>query len=97
MGAGERVLPEIANEERGEGVKPERGQDGAASTMRDHDAPKCTRAVKARLMGIAEPLNFGARRCRKSGRLNPVADFVEHEIADALAAIAQDLQRSLVD
>jgi hypothetical protein len=49
MVAGEGVCGEIADEKGGENIETEDGQNGTAATMRDHDAPRSPKAVKAAL------------------------------------------------
>ena len=50
MVAGKGVDGEVADEQRGEEVKRERGEDGVTAPVTDHGAPRCRRAVKAALM-----------------------------------------------
>ena len=51
MVAGEGIGGEIADEQRGKNIETEDGQNGAAAAMRDPDAPRSPKPVKA-------PLNF---------------------------------------
>ena len=61
--AGKGVDAEIADEQRGEGVKPERGQDSAAAVVGDHAVILPTR-VKADLMRGPAVLSLSRQRGR---------------------------------
>src|SRR4029077_16086927 len=69
------VDAEIADQERGHDIEAERGQDGTQAFTRDHPHTMSARGLKG--------LN--------AGRLpQPVADFAADEIAQPLAAVAQE-------
>src|SRR5262249_19728806 len=79
--AGEGIEGKVPDEQRRERIKRNRGQDGAAAMMTDHGRTNCAAPVKAAL----------------TPRSGALADLVEHEVADALAAVAQYLEHALVD